>query len=114
MSDYVILCSSVKRSSSPTVREAHQPLTHLSTATYHQVMPTQKVNIDEAKSQLADLIAMAAEGGEVLIVDNGKALARLVPASDPAAYRAHPPAASEFSSDEDSLAWDAGGWENVA
>ena len=77
-------------------------------------MPTQKVNIDEAKSQLADLIAMAAEGGEVLIVDNGKPLARLVPASDAAAYRAHTPTASEFSSDEDSLAWDADGWENVA
>src|SRR5437764_465497 len=42
-------------------------------------MRTQTVNIDEAKSQLADLIAMAAEGGEILIVDNGKALARLVP-----------------------------------
>ena len=89
-------------------------LTHFISATYHQAMRTQTVNIDEAKDQLADLIATAAEGGEVLIVDNGKALARLVPASDPAAYRAHPPAASEFSSDEDSLAWDAGGWENVA
>ena len=77
-------------------------------------MRTQTVNIDEAKSQLADLIAMAAEGGEILIVDNGKALARLVPASDPAAYRAHAPTASEFSSDEESLSWDAEGWENVA
>ena len=77
-------------------------------------MRTQTVNIDEAKSQLADLIAMAAEGGEVLIVDNGKALARLVPASDDAAYRAHPEMASEFASDENFLAWDADGWENVA
>ena len=83
-------------------------------ATYHQAMPTQTVNIDEAKSQLADLIATAAEGGEILIVDNGKPLARLVPASDPAAYRAHAPTASEFSSDEESLSWDADGWENVA
>ena len=77
-------------------------------------MQTQTVNIDEAKSQLADLIATAAEGGEILIVDNGKPLARLVPASDPAAYRAHAPTASEFSSDEESLSWDADGWENVA
>jgi prevent-host-death family protein len=77
-------------------------------------MRTQTVSIDEAKSQLAELIATAAEGGEILIVDKGKALARLVPASDPAAYRAHPPTASEFSSDEDSLSWDADGWENVA
>lgn len=29
------------------------------------------------------------------------------------AYRAMPPDRSEFSSDEDSLAWDAEGWENV-
>ncbi|PYS56442.1 MAG: hypothetical protein DMF76_24885 [Acidobacteria bacterium] len=74
-------------------------------------MRTQTVNIDDAKSQFADLIATAAEGGEVLIVDNGKALARLVPAGDSAAYRAHAPAASEFSSDEESLSWDADGWE---
>ena len=77
-------------------------------------MQTQTVNIDEAKSQLADLIATAAEGGEILIVDNGKPLARLVPASDEAAYRTHAPTASEFSSDEESLSWDADGWENVA
>ena len=77
-------------------------------------MRTQTVNIDEVKSQLTDLIATAAEGGEVLIVDNGKPLARLVPASDAAAYRAHAPTASEFSSDEDFLSWDADGWENVA
>ena len=77
-------------------------------------MRTQTVSIDEAKTQLADLIATAAEGGEVLIVDNGKALARLIAAGDSAAYRAHPPTASEFSSDENSLAWDADGWENVA
>ena len=84
------------------------------TATYLQAMRTQTVNIDQAKNQLAELIAWAAEGGEILIVDNGKPLARLVPPGEPAAYRAHPPTASEFSSDEDSLAWDANGWENVA
>ena len=77
-------------------------------------MRTQTVNIDQAKNQLAELIAWTAEGGEILIVDNGKALARLVPPGEPAAYRAHPRIASEFSSDEDSLAWDADGWENVA
>ena len=77
-------------------------------------MRTQTVNIDQVKSQLAELIAWAAEGGEILIVDNGKALARLVPPGEPTAYHAHPPTASEFSSDEDSLAWDADGWENVA
>jgi len=76
-------------------------------------MRTQTVSIDQAKNQLAELIAWAAEDGEILIVDNGKALARLVPPHEPA-YRANPPTASEFSSDEDSLAWDADGWENFA
>jgi len=33
--------------------------------------------------------------------------------SDVEAYRAVPPAQDEFSSDEDTLAWDGGGWEDV-
>ena len=33
--------------------------------------------------------------------------------SDVEAYRAVPPAQDEFSSDEDTLAWDADGWEDV-
>ncbi len=33
--------------------------------------------------------------------------------SDVEAYRAAPPAQGEFSSDEDMLAWDADGWEDV-
>ena len=77
-------------------------------------MPTQTVSIDEAKNQLSDLVASAAEGGEVVIVENGKALARLIAATDAAAYKSHPPTMMEFSSDEESLAWDADGWENVA
>ena len=77
-------------------------------------MRTQTVNIEEARSQLSDLIATAQEGGEVVIVDNGKALARLVPATDSALYKSHPPAATEFASDEDALAWDADGWGSVA
>ena len=37
-----------------------------------------------------------------------------VPAgSDAAAYRAMPPARDEFSSEDEPLAWDAEGWENV-
>ena len=42
-------------------------------------MPTQTVDIDEAKNQLSDLITTASEGGEVIIVQDGKPLARLVP-----------------------------------
>ena len=33
--------------------------------------------------------------------------------NDGEAYRAGPPAEGEFSSDEDTLAWDADGWEDV-
>ncbi|HJT66521.1 MAG TPA: type II toxin-antitoxin system prevent-host-death family antitoxin [Pyrinomonadaceae bacterium] len=73
-----------------------------------------KVNIDEAKNHFADLIATTADGGEVIITDNGKALARLIPATDAATYQAHPPAAAEFSTDDNPLAWDAEGWENFA
>jgi hypothetical protein len=42
-------------------------------------------------------------------------LLRLItaPPSAEAAYRSTPPAANEFSSDEDPLSWDADGWENV-
>ena len=43
-------------------------------------------------------------------------LLRLIKApvgSDATAYRAVPPDADEFSSDEEHLSWDADGWENV-
>jgi prevent-host-death family protein len=83
-------------------------------ATYYDVMAIHTINIDEAKDHFFDLIATTAEGGEVIITDNGKALARLIPATDAAAYQAHPPTAAEFSTDGDPLAWDADGWENVA
>ncbi len=77
-------------------------------------MSAQRISIDQAKSHFSDLITAALEGGEVIIEENGKALARLVPATDAASYKTHPPTATEFSSDEESLAWDAEGWENVA
>ena len=77
-------------------------------------MRTERVNIDQARSQLADLIAFASQGGEVIIVQDGKPLARLVSATDPAVYKSAPPSSAEFSSDEESLAWDADGWEEIA
>jgi prevent-host-death family protein len=40
---------------------------------------TRTVNIDEAKNQLQDLLALASDGNEVIITDAGKPLARLVP-----------------------------------
>ena len=76
-------------------------------------MPIHTVNIDDAKDHSFDLIATTAEGDEVIITDNGKALARLIPATDAAAYQAHPPTPTEFSTDDDPLAWDADGWENL-
>lgn len=78
------------------------------------MIPPQKVSIDEAKSQLSDLITIASEGGEVIIVQDGKPLARLVSAADITAYDSLPPTRDEFSTDEEPLAWEAEGWENVA
>ncbi len=77
-------------------------------------MRTERVNIDQARNQLADLITFASEGGEVIIVQDGKPLARLIGATDPAAYKSIAPTNAEFSSDEESLAWDAEGWEEIA
>jgi prevent-host-death family protein len=77
-------------------------------------MSTYRVNLDEARDQLSDLITAASEGGEVIIEENGKALARLVSASDSIAYRSTPPTSIEFATEDETLAWDAEGWENVA
>lgn len=77
-------------------------------------MRTERVNIDDARNQLADLIAIASAGGEVIIVQDGKPLARLIGATDPAVYKSLSPSSGEFSSDEESLAWDADGWEELA
>jgi prevent-host-death family protein len=78
------------------------------------MIPPQKVSIDEAKSQLSDLITIASEGGEIIIVQDGKALARLVSAADTTAYQSLPPTRDEFSTEEEPLDWDSDGWENVA
>jgi prevent-host-death family protein len=78
-------------------------------------MAAHTVSIDEAKTQLSDLIATAQEGGEIIIVDNGKALARLVSAADSAVYQTHAVTPAEFATDdEEPLAWEADGWESVA
>ena len=77
-------------------------------------MRTERVDIDEVRNQLADLITFASNGGEVIIEQDGKPLARLIAASDPAAYKSLPPIYAEFSSDEEALAWDAEGWEEIA
>jgi prevent-host-death family protein len=76
-------------------------------------MRTQTVSVDQAKDQLSALITIASEGGEVIIVQDGKPLARLVSAAD-AVYQSLPASRDEFSTDEEALAWDADGWENVA
>ena len=77
-------------------------------------MSTQRVTLAQARDHLSDLITTASEGGEVIIEQDGKPLARLVSATDAAVYRDYPSAAQEFSTDDDALAWDADGWENVA
>jgi prevent-host-death family protein len=73
-------------------------------------MSARRINLDQAKNLFSDLITAASQGCEVIIEQNGKALVRLVPATDAAAYEAHPPSSIEFSSDEESLAWEADGW----
>ena len=77
-------------------------------------MRTERVDIDQVQKQLAYLITFASKGGEVIIEQDGKPLARLIGASDPAAYTSLAPSPAEFSSDEESLAWDADGWEEIA
>ena len=77
-------------------------------------MRTERVDINQARNELTDLIAFASEGGEVIILQDGKPLARLIGATDPAAYQSHRPNDYEFSTDESSLAWDAEGWEEFA
>ena len=69
-------------------------------------MSTRRVNLDQAKDQLSDLITAASEGGEVIIEQNGKPLARLVSATDAAIYRSYPPTGLEFATDEEALAWE--------
>ena len=46
-------------------------------------MPSQTISIDEAKSHFADLISIVSQGGEVVITQDGKPLARLVPVTQP-------------------------------
>ena len=65
-------------------------------------MNSQTVNIDEAKNQLSELITIASEGGEVIIMQDGKPLARLVPPADMAAYQSLTPTPDELSTDDDS------------
>lgn len=77
-------------------------------------MNSQTVNIDEAKNQLSELITIASEGGEVIIVQDGKPLARLVPPADTAVYLSRPPTRDEFSADEEPLAWEPDGWDKVS
>ena len=89
-------------------------MTYFAHGSYDPGMRTERVNIDQVRNQLADLITFASEGGEVIIVQDGKPLARLIGATDPAVYKSLSPSQTEFSSDEESLAWDADGWEELA
>ena len=46
-------------------------------------MPTQTVNLDKVEKQLAELLAIVEHNGEIVIVQNGKPLARLEPVTQP-------------------------------
>jgi prevent-host-death family protein len=89
-------------------------LTSVGEHSYDSNMRTERIDIDQVRKQLTDLIAFASEGGEVIIEQDGKPLARLIGASDPSVYKSFPPGRTEFSSDDESLAWEAEGWEEIA
>ena len=42
-------------------------------------MPTQTINLDKVGKQLAELLAIVENNGEIVIAQNGKPLARLEP-----------------------------------
>lgn len=46
-------------------------------------MPTQTINLDKVEKQLAELLAIAENNGEIVIAQNGKPLARLESVSQP-------------------------------
>ncbi len=46
-------------------------------------MNTKTVTIHEAQTQLSELLTLALEGNEVIIIDGDKPLVRLVPISSP-------------------------------
>ncbi|MBI1928019.1 type II toxin-antitoxin system Phd/YefM family antitoxin [Candidatus Poribacteria bacterium] len=46
-------------------------------------MNTQTVTVHEAQAQLPELLTLALEGNEVIIIDGDKPLVRLVPISSP-------------------------------
>ncbi len=43
------------------------------------IMPTQTINLDKVEKQLAELLAIVEDKGEIVIAQNGKPLARLEP-----------------------------------
>lgn len=47
------------------------------------IMPTQTVNLDKVEKQLAELLAIVENNGEIVIVQNGKPLARLESVAPP-------------------------------
>ncbi len=46
-------------------------------------MPTQTINLETVEKQLAELLALAERGGEIVITQNGKPLARLEAVAPP-------------------------------
>lgn len=71
----------------PRLNPPTLPLTRFLPGSNDRIMRSQKVNTDEARERLSDLITAASEGGEVIIVRDNKPVARLVPATDATAYK---------------------------
>lgn len=47
------------------------------------IMPIQTINLDKVEKQLAELLAIVEDSGEIVIAQNGKPLARLEPVTQP-------------------------------
>jgi prevent-host-death family protein len=50
-------------------------------------VPTKTIDVDEAQSQLQQLLTLVTSGTEVIITEAGTPVARLVPIGDPRASR---------------------------
>jgi hypothetical protein len=67
----------------------------IESATVEEIVPLVEALSPQERARLVRLITGAANGDSFL-------------------YQAIPPTSQEFSADEDPLAWDSEGWENVA
>ncbi|MEO5953450.1 MAG: type II toxin-antitoxin system prevent-host-death family antitoxin [Chloroflexia bacterium] len=59
-------------------------------------MTTKTIDVHDMQAQLNELLALVEAGGEIIVTNGGKTIARLVPASAPMSPRPFGLAAGEF------------------